>query len=688
MNGSRPTTVQALPPSPLYRGERAGVRGCNTKSAAALHVARRKERAPEVTVRLVKVIARTALALVWIYEGLVPKLLYVTQSEVDLVERSRLYWPTPAATLTALAVGEILGGLWLLSGKAERTAAALSLLLTITLGTLCAVHEPALLHHPFGGLSKNLCLIACALVVYLLSRVTPNASRAAHADSAVFNLPRPRHPEGGLPTEGSRAADDASPLPEIPRRCAPRDDGANVGSPFAAALGATLGYAAPLVRDHFLHADGVRHYRGVMTRVWRRRDGLCALALPALWLARLTHTLFPDTGENVPFDLEHAVERLPDGSATVRFARTFHFPRTTRRFAASLTYNPTRRCLSDRLGRGGLLDVELHPWVEAGELRLRSGRQFLRLGNLKLPVPHWLAGHARVREYEAAGNRLGIEVVISNRLLGDFFGYEGAFTEVGGSDAAAADKAPGRHAEGLRSIPRPFSKVPSKHVASVRMPDDATPDPNRAPKAPTPAHRQWKGSRALSPTSDNPRAAGKVKWLTRAALFLVASVGTATYAASFRLPRAGIGDGVVSGVDAAAMAAAMAAVVGVAAAASWPVFGLALLRLTRGRPGAWPWADACLRTMACGAPVLCAAALWNASLAAAGACVSAAAFLGAHAACLVGANALMGAAFVRHAARLGLRPRSAVAAWVLALDAPFLALVVWFTAFFNRTGVV
>ena len=68
--------------------------------------------------------------------------------------------------------------------------------------------------------------------------------------------------------------------------------------------------------------------------------------------------------------------------------------------------------------------------------------------------------------------------------------------------------------------------------------------------------------------------------------------------------------------------------------------------------------------------------------------MSAAAFLAAHATCLVGANVLMGAVFVRHAARLGLRPRSAVAAWVLALDAPFLALVVWLMAFFNRTGVV
>jgi uncharacterized membrane protein YphA (DoxX/SURF4 family) len=135
---------------------------------------------PELALRvwLAKVAARTGLALVWVYEGLVPKLLYRTQAEVDLVARSHLYWPTPGATLTALAVGEIAGGLWLLTGRGERAAAWISLLLLAGLGTLCAIHEPGLLYHPFGGFSKNLGLMACAAVVLLLAGVAPKASRA------------------------------------------------------------------------------------------------------------------------------------------------------------------------------------------------------------------------------------------------------------------------------------------------------------------------------------------------------------------------------------------------------------------------------------------------------------------------------------------------------------------------------
>ena len=131
--------------------------------------------------RLANVIARTALGLVWVYEGLVPKLLFTTQRELDLVARSHLWWPTPRATLTALAVGEIFGGLWLLTGRAPRTAAALSLALLLFVGTACAVIEPSILYHPFGGLSKNLGLIACALVVWLLAPFSPEKSRAVIA---------------------------------------------------------------------------------------------------------------------------------------------------------------------------------------------------------------------------------------------------------------------------------------------------------------------------------------------------------------------------------------------------------------------------------------------------------------------------------------------------------------------------
>jgi uncharacterized membrane protein YphA (DoxX/SURF4 family) len=124
---------------------------------------------PTAALATVERISRVALALVWVYEGLVPKMLFTTQMEIDLVERSGLYWATPRAMLFFVGICEILGGLWLLSGQATRLAAALSIALLVVVGAMCAVLEPPILYHPFGGLSKNLGLIACAAVVYRLA---------------------------------------------------------------------------------------------------------------------------------------------------------------------------------------------------------------------------------------------------------------------------------------------------------------------------------------------------------------------------------------------------------------------------------------------------------------------------------------------------------------------------------------
>jgi hypothetical protein len=219
-------------------------------------------------------------------------------------------------------------------------------------------------------------------------------------------------------------------------------------NPFQAALGRELDGAAVRVRDHFARPPGTYRYRGVMRRVWRRRGWRGRAATPALWAARLAHTLFPETGDCVPFDLEHTVEALPGGQTCMTFRRTFHFPCSRRHFDAHLTFDLARGAIVDRLGRGGLLEVELHPWVEreSGALHLRSGRQWLRAGSrLRVPIPRRLAGHARVVEWQEPDGGLGISVVVSNAILGDFFGYEGTFRPVaaaqpmrGGSDNAAA----------------------------------------------------------------------------------------------------------------------------------------------------------------------------------------------------------------------------------------------------------
>lgn len=117
----------------------------------------------------VRIICRVALGLVWLYEGLVPKLLFVRPDQIDLVERSGLYFATPELFLQLLGAAQVGCGLWLLAGFAERLAVFIATTGMVILIVLVARVNPAMLTDPYGALIKDLCLIACAFTVWTLS---------------------------------------------------------------------------------------------------------------------------------------------------------------------------------------------------------------------------------------------------------------------------------------------------------------------------------------------------------------------------------------------------------------------------------------------------------------------------------------------------------------------------------------
>ena len=135
---------------------------------------------PELSRRLwlLKVSARVALGVVWILEGLLPKMLVVAPAELELVTRSGLVMVTPTFTLGLLGVAEIIGGVWLLSGKAERLAAMVAALAMLVIVGIVIAADPLAVASPFGGIVKNLGLAVCSLVVLALADRAPKASRA------------------------------------------------------------------------------------------------------------------------------------------------------------------------------------------------------------------------------------------------------------------------------------------------------------------------------------------------------------------------------------------------------------------------------------------------------------------------------------------------------------------------------
>lgn len=116
-----------------------------------------------------KIISRIALGLVWLYEGLVPKLLFLREDEIDLVRKSQLVWRTPQFTLQIMGLVQIAVGIWLILGIAERAAVFVATLWMSILIVLVATENPAMLTDPYGALVKDFCLIARAITVWPLA---------------------------------------------------------------------------------------------------------------------------------------------------------------------------------------------------------------------------------------------------------------------------------------------------------------------------------------------------------------------------------------------------------------------------------------------------------------------------------------------------------------------------------------
>ena len=158
------------------------------------------------------------------------------------------------------------------------------------------------------------------------------------------------------------------------------------GLPFQWALGEDIRALGPRVQAHVLQAPGtVVVYRGRM-RVWRDAGWRGKLAGWLLRVGALANTMFPETGEDVDFEMEHTVASHEDGSLSMTWIRTFRFDRVIRRFDALMRFHPDRGPVVDWIGCLGCLHVELCPRVEDGAIVILSRREWLGVGSCRLPI--------------------------------------------------------------------------------------------------------------------------------------------------------------------------------------------------------------------------------------------------------------------------------------------------------------
>ncbi len=118
----------------------------------------------------VYLLCRGTLAFVWLWHGLVPKLLFPTTGEVEVTVASGMP-PAWATTInTAAGIGECLFALALVAFWRTRWLLAIQIPLLVALLLPLAVREPALFTRPFQPLTLNVPMVALALCGLLVSK--------------------------------------------------------------------------------------------------------------------------------------------------------------------------------------------------------------------------------------------------------------------------------------------------------------------------------------------------------------------------------------------------------------------------------------------------------------------------------------------------------------------------------------
>lgn len=186
------------------------------------------------------------------------------------------------------------------------------------------------------------------------------------------------------------------------------------GSVYERVLGEKLDRLPPLLRAGFTGRAAIGVGDGVFTSAGCTRR----LLRPLLRVLARQRVLFPEFGTHVPF----RIVNTPTADSGLHGVRTFRFPSGDRLLEDTL--HVVDGHLHDVMGRRGGFEVRMLVAVEGERLVMRSERQWLHLGPLRLRFPR-LAG-VTVTE-SVVGGRRSIDVRLRSPLLGEWFRYAGQF---------------------------------------------------------------------------------------------------------------------------------------------------------------------------------------------------------------------------------------------------------------------
>ncbi|WP_246202546.1 DUF4166 domain-containing protein [Virgibacillus doumboii] len=150
---------------------------------------------------------------------------------------------------------------------------------------------------------------------------------------------------------------------------------------------------------------------------------------PLFLIATRWKLLFPEHGENVPFQITNTPCTGKSGEDQIHWERVFYFRKKKRYFNALMSLDAERNIIKDYLGEPHLIysDLSLSA-TRAGGLKIESKQQRLVIGLMEIPLPKIFQGLATITEkYDDEKEVYLINVFVTNPLIGTVFSYEGEF---------------------------------------------------------------------------------------------------------------------------------------------------------------------------------------------------------------------------------------------------------------------
>jgi len=128
-----------------------------------------------INAQLTVLLSSIALSLVWIYQGLIPKLLFSNSGEIEILKQSGMFTGNEKNVLTFIGWTEILFGLIILFVH-KKSIHVINIIVLLLLSAAALFTNAKIFTFPFNPFSLNISMIAISMIAILNIRFLPKAS--------------------------------------------------------------------------------------------------------------------------------------------------------------------------------------------------------------------------------------------------------------------------------------------------------------------------------------------------------------------------------------------------------------------------------------------------------------------------------------------------------------------------------